>query len=287
MCAGLLQAQEASRSAPEPAPSAEPSNPAKPAKPTIKTREIGGEPIGPISRLPKYIYKDQKGIWTSPFRMSKSDAKWWLLFGGATAALIATDRRTVEQIPNSKDALLAGKWGSRLGAAYTLLPVNAGVYFLGSATHNERLRETGILAFEALADSTIVELALKGITMRERPLEGNGKGRFWEGQGRLWNSKASFPSGHAINSWALASIVAHEYPHPRIIPILAYGLSGTVVLSRLAAHKHFPSDVVAGSAMGWFIGDFIYRRRHNRNLDARTSLLEKVADHVTVGFSLR
>jgi membrane-associated phospholipid phosphatase len=258
LCAGLLQGQEASRS--------------EPPKPIIKTGEIGREPIGPITRLPKYIYRDQK---------------WWMLFGGATAALIATDRRTVEQIPASRDAVLAGKWGSRLGAAYTLLPLNAGVYFLGSATRNERLRETGILAFEALADSTIVELAIKGITQRERPLEGDGRGRFWKGQGRLWDAKASFPSGHAINSWALASIVAHEYPHPRIIPILAYGLSGTVVLSRLAAQKHFPSDVVAGSAMGWFIGDFIYRKRHNRNLDARASVLEKVASHVTVSVSLR
>jgi hypothetical protein len=28
-----------------------------------------------------------------------------------------------------------------------------------------------------------------------------------------------------------------------------------------------PSDVVAGGAMGWFAGDYVYAKRHNPELD--------------------
>jgi hypothetical protein len=35
--------------------------------------------------------------------------------------------------------------------------------------------------------------------------------------------------------------------------------------SRLAARQHFASDVLIGSAMGWFIGDYVFARRHNRD----------------------
>ena len=70
-----------------------------------------------------------------------------------------------------------------------------------------------------------------------------------------WN--ASFPSGHAINTWAMASIFAHQYRHSRLVPIV----------SRVGARQHFPGDVLAGSAMGWFIGDYVFGRHHNPELD--------------------
>src|SRR6266851_4558451 len=109
----------------------------KAVKPTIKTSEIqNNEPFGPISRLPRYIYNDQKHIWTSPFHTSKKDAKYWAIFGTATFALIAADKHIMNELPRSRDTLAAGTWGSRIGAAYTLLPVSAGFYFLGTGTHS-------------------------------------------------------------------------------------------------------------------------------------------------------
>jgi membrane-associated phospholipid phosphatase len=81
----------------------------------------------------------------------------------------------------------------------------------------------------------------------------------------------------------MASIIAHQYPHPRIIPILAYGLATTVVAARVGARRHFPGDVAAGSAMGWFIGDYVYGRRHNPALDQKRSAAQKILDHVRFG----
>ena len=157
---------------------------------------------------------------------------------------------------------------AKFGAAYTLAPGVLALYAAGAARGDERLRETGLLGAEALVDAILVSNALKVATWRERPLEGYGSGRFWKGPGRFWNSGASFPSGHSTQVWAVASVVAHEYPRPRIIPIAAYGVAGTVMASRFAQRKHFASDVVAGAAIGWFIGRYVFHKRHNRSLDA-------------------
>jgi membrane-associated phospholipid phosphatase len=208
-----------------------------------------------------------------------------VIFGAATAALIATDRHSVTLLPNSSSQISVSTWGSRLGSAYSLIPISAGFYFVGTRIHDDRFRETGLICFEALIDSNILVEVVKLAADRARPLESDGHGHFEDSPGGRLNS--SFPSGHAISTWAMASAIAHQYPHPRIVPILAYVLAGTVVVSRVGAQKHFPGDVVAGSAMGWFIGDYVYGRRHNRGLDRKPTVAEKLLDHVHLGVELQ
>ena len=56
-------------------------------------------PLG--RKLVLNVLLDQKEIWTSPFHMHAKDAKWWIGFGAATAALISTDHRTSNIFENS------------------------------------------------------------------------------------------------------------------------------------------------------------------------------------------
>jgi membrane-associated phospholipid phosphatase len=191
----------------------------------IKEKDLWNETgyVHPFLRMPKYVLHDQKAIWTSPFHTTKEDAKWWAIFGIATGVLIATDKHTVKQFPNSSTQVSVSTWGSRFGAAYSLIPMSAGFYFIGTGTHDDRLRETGLIGFETLIDASLVVEALKLTTDRARPLQNGGAGRFEDGPNR-WSS--GFPSGHAIATWSLASVVAHQYPHPLIIPILAYHCGG-------------------------------------------------------------
>ncbi len=259
----------------------------KPGSPVIKQKDLWDDTgyFHPFIRMPGYILQDQKAIWTSPVHTAKKDVKLWVIFGAATAALIATDRHSVNLLPNSSSQVSVSTWGSRFGSAYSLVPMSAAFYFIGTRKHNDRLRETGLIAFEALIDSNLVAEAVKLGADRARPLESDGHGRFEDSPNGRWSS--SFPSGHAISTWTLASVIAHQYPHPRIIPILAYTLAGTVVVSRVGARKHFPGDVVAGSAMGWFIGDYVYGRRHNRELDRKPTAAEKLLDHVHLGVEVQ
>jgi len=59
-----------------------------------------------------------------------------------------------------------------------------------------------------------------------------------------------------------------------------------VVGARLAANKHFPGDVMAGGAMGWFVGDYVYGKRHNPALERKSTITERILDRVRIGGSV-
>lgn len=195
---------------------------------------------------------DQKEIWTSPFHMRTSDIKWWVGIGSVTAGLIATDHDTSKVFENSRGQITWGNNLSRIGTSYTLLPLVAGFYGYGVLRNDAKPREVGVLGAETLLDSLIVVEVLKPIARRNRPDASAEAGHFFE-------SGDSFPSGHAIESWALASVIAHEYGHGnKLVPIVVYGLASVVSGARFAAQRHYASDIVAGGAMGWFIGRYVY-----------------------------
>ena len=208
--------------------------------------------------LPKQIARDilldQKAIWTSPFRMTRQDARWWLTFGAITGVAVATDRRTARQLPNTRDQLAVSGHISQAGAAYTVIPFAGALYLTGVLAKNPKLRDTGLLGGEALADALIVSEVIKAATGRQRPLEGDGSGRFFHGSD-------SFPSGHVIESFAFASVIAHRYRNRKAVVIAIYGLATLVSASRFSSRKHFASDIIAGGVMGWFIGRHVSRER--------------------------
>ncbi len=203
-----------------------------------------------------HLAQDQAAIWTSPFRLQPDDAKWLVPMSGVAAGLFATD-------PQSSYAM-------RLNDRHALnLFANSGVaaaggltgaaYFWGRITHNERARETGVLATEAIANAIAVDYALAGITGRERPIPSDFQNIFFHGG-------TSFPSDHSAIMFAFASVVAEEYPHPAA-EIGAYGLAAGVSLARAASDQHFLSDVFVGGLLGYEIGRHVYKTRHNPEID--------------------
>ena len=211
------------------------------------------ERIKPLSiKLGANLLLDQKEIWTSPFRMNRKTAKWWLIGGAAVATLIATDRHTINTFENAPTQVRWGNNVSRFGAAYTVIPVAAGFYSVGAIVDDAKARETGVLATEALLDSLIVQSVLKPVAGRDRPNVAHQNQKWLDGG-------ASFPSGHAIEAWALASVVAHEYSHRKWVPFVAYGMASVTGMARFTAQQHYASDIVAGAAMGWFIGRYVYQ----------------------------
>jgi membrane-associated phospholipid phosphatase len=211
------------------------------------------------------ILKDQKGIWTAPFHFQQSDAKWIAPLGLSMAALIATDRHTSGELVENGDnlsRLRISKDISYAGSLYSTAGVSALFYLTGRVRHDERAKETGLLAAEALINSTLVSQALKGISERQRPQVDHSSGEFFDGG-------SSFPSGHAINSWALATVIAYEYgPRHPAVRYASYALATAIGISRYTGRRHFLSDVLAGSAMGYGIGRYVYHQHHDTSLDA-------------------
>jgi len=152
--------------------------------------------------------KDEWTLWTSPFRGSSYKShtvkKYGIPFGLLSAALIATDTKTADLLPNSSVQTTWSGRVSQMGAAYTLAGVSAGTFLIGKATGNKHAQETGWLALHAIAHTQIVVFVLKQITNRERPLTHEGGGGFWAGGD-------SFPSGHSATSFCCG-----DYFRPRV-----------------------------------------------------------------------
>jgi hypothetical protein len=206
----------------------------------------------------KNILRDQAAIWTSPLHLRGRDARWLAPLALGTGGLIATDQSTGDEIAESKKQLNASRFVSYAGSGYGVGAVSLSFYLFGRARHDERARETGLLGAEALVDSAIVVTALKEITQRSRPLSGKSRSDFFDGG-------SSFPSGHSIEAWSLAAVIASEYHDRPLVQFAAYGIAGAVSLSRFTGQKHYLSDVLVGSAMGYGIGRYVYHAHHRRN----------------------
>ena len=100
---------------------------------------------------------------------------------------------------------------------------------------------------------------MKFITQRKRPYNIPPSGPFSDtffNNGKSHFSEGSFPSGHAIGAFSIATVVANRYQHRRWVPIAVYGLATVISLSRVTTSAHFPSDVFLGASLGYVIAKF-------------------------------
>jgi membrane-associated phospholipid phosphatase len=88
---------------------------------------------------------------------------------------------------------------------------------------------------------------LKWMVGRGRPFVGGEANAFKFAHFDGSEAYASFPSGHAITSFALAFAVSAIWPRARIV-MTVYAV--LIALSRLVLLAHHPSDVVAGALIG-------------------------------------
>jgi membrane-associated phospholipid phosphatase len=210
-----------------------------------------------LKGLAKDFLGDQKQIWTSPARVRFSDTIWLVPASGLAAGLFVTDVEFSKHLSQRPTTLSHYKTLSDAGVG-ALIGGAGGMWLLGHIKHNEHWSETGFLAGEAALNSFVAVESLKYPLGRERPFQGNGSGAFFQGG-------TSLPSEHAAAAWAIAGVVAHEYPGP-IPKIVAYGLATLVDLSRVKARQHFPSDVFIGSTIGNLVAQDIYSRHHDPEL---------------------
>lgn len=204
-----------------------------------------------VSRVVHRFGKDQAEIYSAPFRLK--NLKWDALLIGATAPLIIYDERISRSLPSTHQRLQLDISGATIvGTSVTL----GGLWIRGLKTHDEHAKEMGFLELESLANTFTVYTALQLLAARDRPIEAGGVGRFFQHS----SVYTSFPGGHAMFTFAMASVVAHEYPKPWV-QALAYGAATTVAVMRFTSRQHFASDVLVGGALGYLIGTHIFHSR--------------------------
>ncbi len=223
-----------------------------------------------ISRSVKRAVEDQKEIYKAPFR--PSNLKWDALVLGGSALFFVTDRHIENNLPGGHYQLYQDSSNIAIGALAASL---AGVWIYGIKTDHHHARETGALELEALADSFFLYLPMQLIAGRQRPGEGNGHGDFLKHHAM----NTSFPGGHAMFTWTMATVLSHEYSQ-KWVQAAAYGSAFTVTLTRFLARDHWASDMWVGTALGIGIGAHVFHahcdpelspkcRRHEEKLEQK------------------
>ncbi|MDR1727932.1 MAG: phosphatase PAP2 family protein [Acidobacteriota bacterium] len=215
----------------------------------------GGEADPAAKRFLADVWHDQKAVWTAPAKMGRKEMFTIALpLAAAAAGIIAADARMSDAFPDSgaqrDNARIVGYFGD----IYTLGAVSVAAMAGGKAAKKSEYARAGRNALEALAASVIANYALKAAAGRERPFENDGRGRFFSGG-------QSFPSGHSMNSWAVAAAIGRTPGCPRWFALTSYAMASVISASRLPARKHFVSDILVGGVLGGMIGNYVATRK--------------------------
>jgi membrane-associated phospholipid phosphatase len=153
-----------------------------------------------------------------------------------------------------QSAATLSKWGNTASS----IPLVVGFGAIGLLTGSTREKETSSMLAQALITSGTWTYLLKRVGGRERPRELDGRVADWMGPANVFNDDPtsgegyrSFPSGHSTGAWAVATILANQYPRYEIVPIVAYGTATAMSYSRMVLGAHWLSDVVVGGLIGY------------------------------------
>jgi len=248
LTAGVLHAQEVVTEAPSPT--------ADDSGQTVSTPPV--ERDVSLRRLPGNFLSDQKDIWLFPVKLAHG--QHWLptiAVVGVTGGLLAADPHDVSYFRRTTtfhdfNRVMSGKATT---VEIGLVPV--AFYVLGRATNHPYAEKTALFAGEAFVDSLVVYGVINAVTRRLRPSDippqGPFSDTFFEHKSVFGNS---FPSGHTIEAFAVATVFARRYRNHRWVPWVAYGVAGVIGFSRITLQAHFPADVFLGAALGYSISRF-------------------------------
>jgi membrane-associated phospholipid phosphatase len=220
---------------------------------------LGEHAVGFASRL----CRDFVVQFQFPFRYAAKEPMRFTLGAAGLLALVFTDHVTSPALapPGALEdyGLIAPAQNlSAAASRTTILAIVGGFGALGIAANSPRERETSVMLVEAVLTSEIWTDVLKMASRRERPREMDGSVSDWAGPSVLFQSDdpdaagfKSFPSGHAAGMWAVATILAHQYPSHGVVPVLGYGTALAMSYSRMAVRAHWLSDVVVGGLIGY------------------------------------
>lgn len=197
----------------------------------------------------------------------------WLGFAGVSLAAVAgssvLDSKGLSFAKeHAKSAWLKGL--NRVGDAVPVVGfLGAGLLALDGS--DPRRSRTGYAAVEAGTTAMVAATGLKYVFGRPRPNAKESKYSLHP----LSSGYDSMPSRTTALAWAVATPFALEYRAPWL-----YGVAGLTNLARIGKQKHWVSDTVAGSLLGYGIGRLFWESGR-----ANSALPQVFVDPEGVNFS--
>jgi membrane-associated phospholipid phosphatase len=225
----------------------------------------GERPVSWKLLLPNLI-SDQERIWTFPARLVQGQ-NWISTTAvlGTTAGLLALDPTEAAYFRRTSTFQSFNNIFTGNATVVGTIAAPVSLYAIGLIRKDSKMQRTALFAGEAVADAEILTTVLKDATKRVRPAGVPAGGNYWdswfESSGSLLRGNGSFPSGHTIAAFSVATVIARRYGNHRWVPYAAYGLAAVVGFSRLSLSAHFLSDVFMGGALGYSISRFTVLRQ--------------------------
>jgi hypothetical protein len=191
--------------------------------------------------------------------LRRSDLWFFLASAGAVAIVANQDLEWMNEMhetPSSRKDDLANAL-QPLGAIAAVSV--AAAYGYARLSHRPALEHASLRAGISIGAAVVAAEGIKLVVGRERPdTSPDDPFNF-----HPFSGDASFPSGHTTLAFAAARAIDCE-TSSRWVPIVAYPLAAGVGWSRVWQRHHWPSDVVAGAALGtWTAGkteEYLRRR---------------------------
>lgn len=207
------------------------------------------------------VEQDQRAIWLAPLKLKQR--RYWIPTAAilaTTAGIMAIDAKEGHYFRNSQAYNGFNNIFSGQNTAHGLWISPFALYGAGFLTKDSKMKSTALLAGEAVIDSEILTTVLKDIDRRKRPMDFPANGDFsnswFQGKAGGLQGNGSFPSGHTIAAFSIATVVARRYGNHKWVPFLAYGTAAAIGFSRLTLSSHFASDVFVGGVLGYSIARF-------------------------------
>lgn len=194
----------------------------------------------------------------------------WLGIGTALATSFALDLTAREEMASvaldrGRTEKRLARPGNAMGRPQLSLPLLAGTYGMAHLADQGPVADAALHTGVALGTAGVANGLLKFAVGRLRPRGEGGMHRF-----RPMNPAdhwQSFPSGHTVVAFALASAIAEEANSP-LVSVAGYSAAALVGWSRLYEDRHWASDVVGGAIVGLIVSRASVRWLHDRSAAA-------------------
>jgi membrane-associated phospholipid phosphatase len=214
-------------------------------------------PLKPVRKVLNRGVNDILNLVSIPFRWDSTDFIKVPILLLSTYSFMIEDNSIHDWVSNNgrakKNFLM--DFGTQYGQVSFTQLSSLAVLSYGLIFKNDDAAVMGLEIFESYFIANNITSIIKRTFGRKRPYENKGPYNFNFFPSRP-NPVNSFPSGHVTLAFSLSSILA-GHTDSIWLKSLFYSAAGITAISRVYYSYHWFSDVFMGSAIGFFVGNYL------------------------------
>ncbi len=196
------------------------------------------------------------GKWWKAETYNQNDLWYWGIGLAGAGLVFSFDSELQKELsftnPNQSEEL--SPFMEPFGNVYYTGSMALMIYASGAIFNSEEARMLGSTSLQSIATASVGAVFLKMVFHRQRPEEQLALDAYRFGGPSFSTDNLSFPSAHTAIAFSLASSISTLYENKLYIAIPLYSLAGLTAWQRIYAQKHWPSDVLVGGLLGYFVG---------------------------------